>query len=95
MVVVVTSLRLDHQGIARLLKSAEVDAALRKLADPIQNNAEGMVDPDIPIEQVSYTTDRAARAVMIAHPSGVALQARDGVLTRAAAMAGVEVRQAP
>jgi hypothetical protein len=92
MIVVVTGLRLDHQGIGRILKSTEVDRAIGKPADRIEARVRSDVDDDMPVTQTAYTTDRAARAVTIAHPAGVAHQVRHGTLTRAAAAEGLEVR---
>ena len=39
-----------------------------------------------------FTTDRAGGTVNIASPAGLALQAKFGILTKAAAAAGMEVR---
>lgn len=90
--ITLVGLRLDHRGISNILRSREVDDALGRLSDEVARTAAALVDDDVEIRQDSYTTDRAARAVVIAHPSGVALQARHGVLTRAAAQAGLEVK---
>lgn len=95
MIVVVAGLRLDHRGIGRILKSAAVDQAIGKPADRIEARVRADVDDDMPVTQTAYTTDRAARAVTIAHPAGIAYQARYGTLTRAAAAEGLEVKAYP
>jgi hypothetical protein len=40
----------------------------------------------------SYETDRARAEVWLAHPSGLAVQAKHGLLTKAASEAGLEVK---
>jgi len=73
-------IRLDHKGIAELLKSQPFAAAVNEAAQAVAVRCGGEVD--------SYTTDRAAAAVRVKADR----QARDGALTRAAAAAGLEVR---
>jgi hypothetical protein len=77
--------RLNSAGIARLLKSPEFaamvnDAAVRAAAGA---GANAVVEP--------YSTDREAAAVVVPAED----QARDGVLTRGAAAAALEVKQKP
>jgi hypothetical protein len=38
------------------------------------------------------TTDRAHAEVILAHPAGIAVQAKHGALTKAASQAGLEVK---
>ena len=45
----------------------------------------------IPIDAAAQTTDRARAVVALKHPAGMAVQAKYGTLTRAAAAAGLEV----
>lgn len=73
-------IKLDHKGIAELLKSAEVRAPINALAHQVAAISGG--------EMESYTTDRAAAAVRVRADR----QARDGALTRAALAVGLEVR---
>ncbi|WP_280185829.1 MULTISPECIES: hypothetical protein [Nocardia] len=78
--------RLNHQAIAKLLKSDALaqlanDAAIRVAAASGSDNVH--VD--------RYTTDRGAAAVVVPAEE----QARDGVLTRGAAAAGLEVKPKP
>jgi hypothetical protein len=84
--------QLDRAGIAEILKSQEMAAAVDDLAEKIAADVRSTVDDDVPVDVDSYTTDRAAAAVTIVHPTGMGLQARNGVLTRAAAAAGLDVR---
>lgn len=87
----------DTAGIAELEKSDGVAAAVKALAVQVAANAEsqhravssGQV---LPVKVDTYTTDRAAASVTLAHPAGLAMQAKYGVLTKAAAGAGLEVK---
>ena len=90
-------LRLDHPGIAGVLKSGEVASAIDGLTAAVASRAShttarGTV---IPVKTDSYTTDRAAGAVILAHPAGRSVEAKHGVLAGAAASAGLEVRSKP
>lgn len=79
----------DSAGIASILKGGEFASMVRDAAERIAANARGQTGADVVVD--SYTTDRAAASVTIRDPRGVLLQVRDGVLTRAAAAAGLEV----
>jgi hypothetical protein len=73
--------KLDRKGGAQVLKEQAaplINALARQVAERAGEDAE--VD--------EYTTDRAAAAVTVPADQ----QAKDGVLTRAAAAAGLEVR---
>ena len=48
-------------------------------------------DIPLPVRVSEYETDRARATVWLAHPSGLAVQAKHGTLTKAASQAGVEV----
>lgn len=90
-------LKLDHGGMADVLKSAGVAAAVNALAERVAENvlAEGQLvshGEEMPVTVDPYTTDRASASVTITHPAGLAVQAKHGTLTRAAAAAGLEVR---
>lgn len=87
-----TDFRLDSAGIAEILKSAEMQAAVTGLAESIAGDVRSQVgDAEVVVDE--YMTDRAAASVTIKHPKGLLLQARDGVLTRAASSAGLEVTE--
>lgn len=75
-------LRLDHGAIARLLTSREFAAVVKDAADRVAAEA----GEDATVSE--YTTDRSAASVWVPAEQ----QARDGVLTRAAAAAGLEVK---
>lgn len=92
------NIKLDHDGIGEVLKSSGVRGAIDgiaadvaanvKAADTVRRN--GVASS---VEVASYTTDRAAAAVTIAHPAGVGMQAKHGTLTQAAGAAGLEVKE--
>ena len=94
------NVRLNSRGVLEQLKSAEVRREVNKLAEEIARIAkmngplvQGVPgDVVLPVKVEEMTTDRARAAVVIAHPSGLAVQAKHGLLTRAAAQAGVEVK---
>jgi hypothetical protein len=77
--------RLDHDGLARLLKSQPVSALVKEAAHGVAAEA----GEDATVSE--YTTDRSAAAVRVPAEQ----QARDGRLTRAAAAVGLEVKQKP
>lgn len=85
--------KLDHKGIAELLKSAkfgqEVNAAAEKMAEATRAE---IGDGSVEVVVDRYTTDRQAAAVVIADAAGVSLQAKHGVLTKSAGSVGLEVR---
>lgn len=84
--------RLDHGGITEVLKSSEVAAEVHALAEKVASNARSATaGADVVVDD--YTTDRAASSVTIRDPRGRLWQVRDGVLTRAAAAAGLEVTE--
>jgi hypothetical protein len=73
--------KLNRKGGAEVLKqiaAEHVNALARQIAAQAGKHAE--------LEE--YTTDRAAASVSVP----AAIQAKDGVLTRAASAAGLEVR---
>lgn len=85
----------DRKGTAALLTSKEMRAAVHAAAEAVAAN---VADPSPtsgpPLDVVvdDYTTDRAASSVTIRNPQALLYQARDGILTRAAAAAGLEVK---
>lgn len=85
--------RLDHAGIGAILKSGPVRALVSSAAQSVAGAAKHTTEKgeELPVQVDSYTTDRAAASVTIAHPAGAAAQAKHGVLTRAAGSAGLEV----
>jgi hypothetical protein len=89
--------RLDHGGMAEILKSGPVRAAIRAraevAAESVRNSGtvqrRGIADR---VEVEDYTTDRAAVAVTLTHPAASGMQAKYGIFSRAAADAGIEYR---
>lgn len=80
---------LDYEGIGEILRNV-----IRPAINEIAAEVAARVDSNgHPVTVRPYTTDRAAAAVTIAHPSGRALQAKNGALTRAAASVGLEVTE--
>ncbi|RIR58212.1 hypothetical protein D2E53_08520 [Mycobacteroides abscessus] len=75
---------LDRDGGAEVLKELSA-AAIKDLADQIADQIGQGAKVKI------YTTDRAAATVSVP----AEMQAKDGVLTRAAAAAGLQVRPKP
>ena len=82
-------IRIDSKGMRELLLSLR--AEVRAAADAVASNVDARGKP---VEVRAYTTDRAAASVSIAHPAGLAIQAKYGALTKAAAAAGLEVGSA-
>jgi hypothetical protein len=85
-----TTLELDHDGIAKILMEdmrGPVHAAAVAIAAAVDVGS--VTDAEVTVRD--YTTDRAASAVSIAHPAGLAIQAKYGSLTKAAASIGLEV----
>lgn len=77
--------RLNHQAISKLLKSDAFAQLVNDAATRVAAHAGDNAHVD------RYTTDRGAAAVVVPAED----QARDGKLTRAAAAAGLEVKQKP
>ena len=95
-----SKVKVDSRGIADLLKSREFRDATEDAAEAVAANvrSQGILvegvpgDVALPVTVSMYTTDRAHAVVAIAHPSGVAVQAKHGALTKAAAQAGLDVK---
>lgn len=95
-------LTLNSAGFAEVLKSAGMESAVRAATEAVASNVAGQglvaqsagAESGIPIvgEVEMQTTDRARGKVTIKHPAALAMQAKHGVLTKAAAAAGLEVR---
>jgi hypothetical protein len=76
---------LNRAAIAHLLKSPAFAAMVNEVAHRVAAEA----GEDATVSE--YTTDRSAASVWVPAEQ----QARDGVLTRAAAAVGLEVKQRP
>ena len=84
-------IRLDSAGIAKLLRSAGMRAAVSPAARAVAGQARGM-RPGADVSVDEYTTDRQAASVTVRDPRALAWQARDGLLTKAAGAVGLTVR---
>lgn len=84
--------RLDSAGVREILRGQEVRDLIDGKAQEVADNVKVLVDAGTRIEVRKYTTDRGAATVVVADVRAMAWQARDGVLTRAASFAGLEVR---
>lgn len=80
---------LDHDGLAELLKSGEVQAVIHDLAEGVAADVRAQTGLEVVVDD--YTTDRAASSVTIKDRRGREFEIRDGVLTKAAARKGLEV----
>jgi hypothetical protein len=87
-------IRLDSGGIREMLRSGEVRDAIDGLAAAVASKISETTSRGdaVEVRTSSYTTDRAAASVTLAHPAGLAIEAKRGTLARAAAAAGLEVR---
>ncbi|MEV5680965.1 hypothetical protein [Streptomyces sp. NPDC052179] len=85
-------LELDTRGIREFLGGAEVRQLVDGVAADVQARVRARLPPGTPVRVKPYTTDRGAASVTIADVRAMAWQARDGVLTRAAGEAGIEIR---
>jgi uncharacterized protein with PhoU and TrkA domain len=85
--------RLDPAGVREVLQSAEVRAMVDEAASQIADRVRASVKAPESVQVDAYTTDRQAARVTIADIRGMAWQARDGVLTRAATAVGAEVKE--
>ncbi|MDX3294610.1 hypothetical protein PV569_12930 [Streptomyces scabiei] len=84
--------RLDSAGVREVLKGPELRAAVDGLADQIAGHVRGNVPADVVVSVKGYTTDRGAASITVQDVRAMAWQARDGILTRAAAASGIEVK---
>lgn len=96
------NVKLDSRGIEALLQSTAMHRATQDAAEKVADNVRAMNirvgdkdggahEYEMPVTVEMTTTDRAHAFVSIAHPSGQAVQAKHGALTKAAAQAGLDV----
>jgi hypothetical protein len=83
------NIKLDHAGMAEMLKSAPVAAVIASATEEVAANAADTDGSPYPVAVHHYTTDRAAGSVSIPE----AAQAIRGSLTKGAAAAGLEVSE--
>jgi hypothetical protein len=89
---------LDHKGMGEVLNSPLVRMAVHELADAVGETVKEIVGSKYPVNvdtrmTVGMKQDRERSDIAIVHPAALALQAKHGALTRAAAAHGLEVRE--
>lgn len=87
-------IRLDRKGIREVLNDTVAEHT-RAVAEQVAQNLAipdkyGIADDDIVVRR--YRTDRTAYAIDVKHNAAKRAQIKDGILTRAAAQAGLEVK---
>lgn len=88
---------IDSDGARELLNSPEVAeavrAAARQVADAARAQGHRVAGGEpLPVEVITEApTDRVSATVAVEHASGVGMEARHGVLKRAAEAAGFQV----
>lgn len=87
--------KLDRKGIGALLKTGgipnTINRTARGIAASITLPSDSPDDAEVVVEP--YVTDRGAAAVVVKHPKALGLEAKYGLLSRAAASAGFTVRR--
>jgi len=83
-------LALDGPGIGKVLRE-DCRSLVDSFAEDVADNVRGRLPSGTEVTVRTYTTDRASASVGIEDYRGMAWQARDGVLTRSADAAGLEV----
>lgn len=100
--------KLDLRGLEQVASSAGAQALVTAAAEEIADNVRSMGikvgdrdggsnEYDLPVKVYSGDTsgmrvDRASARVVLAHASGLAVQAKHGALTKGASAAGLTVR---
>lgn len=97
-----TDIKLDKAGLGVILKSAAMrkmtEDAAEQLAENVRDQGiqvgafKGSGEIELPVTVGTGTTDRADATVILAHPAGIAVQAKHGALTRAASALGLTVK---
>lgn len=87
------SFRLDAAGVREVLRSQDVRVLVDGKAAEVAANVQALVPAGTVVEWRAYTTDRGAATVVVADRQAMAWQARDGILTRAAGFAQLEIRE--
>ena len=101
-------IKLNLKGLEEVAKRAEtrreVEAMAERVADNVRSQGVrvgdkdgGAREDDLPVKVLSDTTrtmrvNRVKGWVVLAHPAGIAVQAKHGALTRAASSAGLKVK---
>ncbi|AUG30362.1 MULTISPECIES: hypothetical protein [Microbacterium] len=91
-----TKLRLDRAGIIELLKGPVGRGAVTAAADAVKRNVGTPTASGKPVDVrvgAFETRITAAASVTLAHPAGIAMEAKHGYLGKAATAAGLSVRR--
>lgn len=86
------TVKLNPGAIKGILNSGETRTAINGVANAVGSLAK-VTAHDGPVRVVvdQYTTDRVAAGVTLAHPAGLAFEAKHGTLSQAATAAGLEM----
>ncbi|WP_224284906.1 hypothetical protein [Streptomyces sp. LS1784] len=84
---------LDAAGVREVLESPEVRQMVDEAAGQVAERVRAAVPAPETVEAHPYTTDRQAARVTVADRRAMAWQAKDGILTRAAAGIGADVKE--
>lgn len=90
------TVRLSSPGMRAILKSREVADAVSDEAASIAaslSSAEPVQRHGIEVRDYTATTDRAVAGVVLAHPAGARVEAKYGLLVRAARASGLDFRR--
>jgi hypothetical protein len=77
---------------AMKVKADQIARAVQRQGIRVGDRDGGSRERELPVLVSSSVTDRAKSTVVLAHPAGLAVQAKHGALTKAAAEAGMQVR---
>jgi hypothetical protein len=93
-----TGFRVDHDSMGEFLRtSPELAAHIKELAEQVATNARSQghrvtSGELLPVEVLhDPAPDRVGFTVAVRHPAGMGMEAKHGVLTRAAEALGLEV----
>ena len=95
---------LDGDGLKAILsgdpaKQRATDAAKQIVANvkamgiKVGDVSGGAYEIELPVDFITVNTDRSVAVVGLTHYAGMAVQAKHGALTKAAAQAGLEVTE--
>lgn len=93
--------KLDSRGIAEVLRSAPVASEIQSLGSSVASNVGAPTASGKPVEvrtrsrtaQGGRLSARPAVDITLAHPAGLAIEAKRGYLVKAAAASGLEVKK--
>lgn len=92
------TVHIDHGALARIAASAQAKAACQGAAEHI---ADAVRNQNITVDDlrsdgvgilINLPVEVHGAAVFLAHPAGIAVQAKYGALTRAASAVGLKVK---